>query len=86
MAMQSWREMLDLEMSEHGESWADIEQCTLSDQELDERFDSGYGSIEGRPFTVWTQSSVYFPTEYDGAENVGRVARHPDGRPTRHIR
>ena len=45
--------------------------------ELDEEFDDGYGSSEGRPFTMWTHEWVYFPVVYDGAEWVGRAPRSP---------
>jgi len=34
--------------------------------------------------TVWTKNSVYFPTQCEGYEWVGRVSRNPDGKPTMH--
>ena len=39
---------------------------------------------EGKPFTIWTANTVYFPVVYDGAEWVGSVSRNPDGKPTDH--
>jgi hypothetical protein len=76
--------MLDKALRERGETWADVESSTLTDAELGTPFDSGHGVNEGRPFTVWTRHSVYFPLTYDGLEWVGSVARHPDGKPTPH--
>jgi hypothetical protein len=77
--------MLTEAMSEHGESWADVESCTLTEEQLDMVFDPGYGDYEGRPFTLWTVKRVYFPSGYDGAEDPASVARHPDGQPTDHV-
>ena len=76
--------MLDEAMKENGESCDDIEANTMTEEEMAKKFDAGYGGIEGCQFTVWTKGSVYFPICYDGAEWVGRVSRHPDGKPTEH--
>lgn len=68
-----------------GETWDDIISCTLTDAELDTEFDSSFGHTNGIPFTVWTKDYVYFPHEYDGAEDVAFVARNPNGKATNHI-
>jgi len=65
---ETWRKIIASEMKEHGESWDDAISCTLTDDQLDKEFDSGYGGEEGEPFTVWTKQRVYFPICYDGAE------------------
>ena len=78
--MKSWKEMLDEALEENGESWAEVEANTMTDKEMTKKFDSGFGGRKGIPFTVWTKNSVYFPVVYDGAEWVGRVSRHPDGK------
>lgn len=80
----TWREELTEAMTQRGESWADVEACTLDDAGLDKAFNSGFGSSEGAAFTCWTTKSVYFPVTYDGSESVGFVSRHPDGKPTGH--
>jgi hypothetical protein len=80
-----WREDITHEMAEHGETWSDIESCTLTESEMDEVFHHGYGSIEGKSFTLWTHNRVYFPICYDGAEWVDSVSRSPDGKPTEHM-
>ena len=61
-----------------------ISHCTLTEAQWDELFDSGFGGSEGEPFTAWSESYVYFPVVYDGAEWVGRVPRHPCDVPTKH--
>lgn len=75
---------IELTMQERNETLADIEANTMTDKEMDVEFESGYGNHQGCPFTVHTAKTVYFPVEYDGAEWVGSVARHPDGKPTEH--
>jgi hypothetical protein len=82
--MATWRGKITVTMGVNGDSWAEVEACTLSESELDEKFNAGFGSPEGEPFTVWTKSRVYFPLCYDGSEWCGSVARHPDGKPTDH--
>lgn len=83
--MTTWRQEISDAMSEAGETFADIDSITLSDEELDCEFDSGYGGENGLPFTAWTKARVYFPVCYDGAEWVTSVARNPDGKPTEHV-
>jgi hypothetical protein len=82
--MESWKSMLNEKLKENGESWDCVEANTMTDDEMNQMFDPGYGGTEGCSFTVWTNNSVYFPICYDGAEWVGRVSRHPDGKPTDH--
>ena len=81
----NWREDLTEAMQEHGETWADVEAHTLTEEQLDARFDHGYGGEEGAPFTLWTKNRVYFPGCYDGSEWVASVARNPDGKATEHV-
>ena len=82
--MSTWKKMLKDAMQERGETLADLETNTLTDADMVKEFDSGYGGTEGVPFTAWTAKTVYFPICYDGAEWVGSVSRHPDGKPTEH--
>lgn len=82
--MSSWKELLKDAMEERDETMTDLEACTLTDAEMLERFDSGFGAIKGVPFTAWTANTVYFPVAYCGCEWVGSVSRHPDGKPTEH--
>jgi hypothetical protein len=80
----TWEIELKDALREHNESWDDIESSTLSMEELTLSFDPGYGVTEGCPFTVWTKNTVYFPLCYEGAEWVGSISRHPNGKPTEH--
>ena len=82
--MSNWKEMLHEAMAERGETLADLEANTLTEADMVKEFNSGYGRTKGDPFTAWTAKSVYFPICYDGAEWVGSVSRHPDGKPTDH--
>lgn len=83
--MTTWRELILNEMQSQNETWDNVVACTLSNEELDVDFYDGYGSAEGQPFTLWTNSRVYFPVVYDGAEWVGSVPRHPCAEATEHI-
>lgn len=83
-AHDTWRSLISDALEEAGETWADVVSCTLDEAGLDRVFDSGFGSPEGQPFTLWTTRRVYFPLEYDGAESVGSASRDPDGKPTHH--
>ncbi len=81
----TWRELIAAEMGRRSESFADVVQSTLSEADLDERFDSGYGGSEGAPFTVWTANRVYFPAVYDGSEWAASVPRNPCNDATAHV-
>lgn len=85
MNTTNWRELIQNEMAENADRWENVIQCTLSENQLDERFESGFGGTNGIPFTTWTHLRVYFPVQYDGAEWVASVARNPDGKPTPHV-
>ena len=83
--MTNWKELIQHEMKKQGETFEDLVECTLNDEELVVEFDNGYGGEEGKPFTLWTNNRVYFPVVYDGSEWVGSVSRNPDGKPTYHL-
>jgi len=68
--LESWKEMLD--------NFEDkIIACTLTEDELNIRFNSGFGGSEGACFTAWSKEYVYFPVVYDGSEWIDRVHRNP---------
>ena len=83
--MTCWKNEIEHEMGCCGDTWADVEACTLTEEELLEQFDSGWGCTEGKAFTVWTKNRVYFPAQYDGSEWCDSVARNPNGSATFHI-
>lgn len=82
--MNSWKTLLEEEMEIRGDTMLDVVSTTLTEADMEEEFDDGYGIICGKPFTVWTATTVYFPLCYDGAERVGSASRNPDGKPTPH--
>lgn len=81
----TWKALIINEMADQKENWGDVVQHTLSDDELTEEFDCGYGGEEGCGFTLWTKKRVYFPACYDGAEWVASVPRAPSGEKTWHV-
>ena len=83
--MSNWKKLIQDEMEQQGETFEDVVECTLTDEELVVEFYDGFGGSEGKPFTLWTTNRVYFPVVYDGAEWVGSVSRNPDGKPTYHL-
>ena len=52
--MATWRSIITDAMENYDEVWEDVEYCTLSEEELDVKFDNGYGGTRGAPFTLWT--------------------------------
>lgn len=83
--LTTWRKEITELLEINGESWADVEHHTLTEEELDMEFYSEYGTESGKPFTLWTKDRVYFPACYDGSEWVASVPRNPCDEITRHI-
>lgn len=81
----TWRGLILWEMKLRKETFKDVEYCTLKETELDEPFDAGYGSAEGKPFLLWTHKRVYFPCVYDGLEWVDSVPRNPINEDFQHV-
>jgi len=84
MSKTTWKKELEATLWAVGETLADIESNTMSEKDMNTRFDSGFGGSEGCAFTVWTKNRVYFPVVYDGAEWIGSVPRNPNGEATDH--
>jgi len=82
--MTSWRTMILEEIFYTEGPDAKLAACTLTDEQMDEEFDPGYGRERGAPFTAWTERRVYFPVCYDGSEWVGSAPRHPCDEATYH--
>ena len=84
MELSTWKEMIQDEMDDNNDSFDNLAHSTLTEAEMREKFDCGFGGSEGQPFTVWTKNFVYFPVVYDGAEWVGSVPRNPCNVKTEH--
>jgi hypothetical protein len=85
LELTCWRDELNRAFAVTGEGWDDIEAMTLDDAALDRRFDAGWGTTDGGPFTVWTSRFVYFPWRHDGSQSVAWVSRNPDRSATKPI-
>jgi len=70
--MATWRKLINEALD--GDT---LIACTLTEEEMDVEFYDGYGGSEGKPFTAWSETRVYFPIVYDGAEWVGSAPRNP---------
>lgn len=79
----NWKKLIQDALEDTGESYSEL-ISTLSQEELEEEFDSGYGKITSKPFTAWGKEFVYFPLEYDGSERVGYAPRNPGNITMRH--
>lgn len=73
--MATWRELIKDETDARNNDV--IIASTLTEEQLDQQFDDGYGGSEGIPFTAWSETRVYFPVVYDGKEWVGSLPRNP---------
>lgn len=76
MANNTWKNMLKQAFENNKEDFSKM-ITTLTDKELNEEFDDGYGGSQGKPFTAWGEKRVYFPIVYDGAEWVESAPRNP---------
>lgn len=81
----TWKEELTNELLNNNEKLKDIIHNTLTDEQMLEEFDDGFGGSEGDAFTAWSKNFVYFPVVYDGSEWVSSVSRNPCDVATEHI-
>lgn len=82
MATTTWRKLITEAITAREDTFI---AWTLTDDDADRAFDSGYGGSEGEPFTAWGKRYVYFPVVYDGAEWVGSAPRDPCDEKTDHV-
>lgn len=72
----TWREMLTGAMAEAKDE-GPVLVLAPDEASFDVQFDSGYGHAQGPPVLAWTETRVYFPVVYDGAEWLDSVPRNP---------
>ena len=72
----SWKKLFIKQFQETGDTF-DTLTTTLSEEQMNDTFNPGYGGTNGAPFTAWSEQWVYFPICYDGAEWIGKVRRNP---------
>jgi hypothetical protein len=68
----TWREMIEGHLN--GEFLVAV---APDESVLDVEFDGGFGIAKGPAFLAWTETRVFFPVVYDGAESVGAAPRNP---------
>jgi len=71
--MDSWNKQLKRLIGDDEVIW-----CSIDKDELDRKFDSTFGGVEGTPFIAYTKEYVIFCIQYDGAEWLEKVPRNPD--------
>lgn len=78
--------MIQATMEENSDNtpWEAMQFAVAIPSEITRKFDPSYGTNEGSPFCAWSDSHVYFPVCYDGAEWVGSARRNPGGVPLTH--
>lgn len=74
--MTTWRTELNAARLSAGDDTPIVRVAPSADV-LDVPFDAGYGGTEGPDVLVWSETHVYFPVCYDGAEWLGSAPRHP---------
>ncbi len=79
----NWKALIESAMREASDP-GPIISCTLTEAEANVVFYDGFGTSEGKPFTAWTESRVYFPVVYDGSEWVSSVPRNPCNEASEH--
>lgn len=80
----SWREMLADEMKQHDDK-GPVVAYAPDETAFDILFNSDYGHDEGPPVLAWTETRVYFPVVYDGAEWMGSAPRNPTDNGQAHV-
>lgn len=73
----SWKHLFEDVFKETHDNFDDLE-ITLSESELNKKFDTGFGAVKGKSFLAWSENWVYFPVCYDGAEWIEYVPRNPN--------
>lgn len=76
MAQTTWRKELEDARKQTGDE-SPIVAVAPHEGVLDRAFHGGYGLAEGDEVAIWTESHVYFPIVYDGAEWLGAAPRNP---------
>ncbi len=74
--MTTWRKAFEAERTGSPDS-SPVVAVAPDESVLDVEFDPGYGGSEGPAVLIWTESHVYFPVVYDGAEWLGCAPRNP---------
>ena len=82
MSITTWAEQLASEMQAQNDP-GPIVAYAPDETAFAVSFDDGYGGAEGPAVLAWTETRVYFPAVYDGAEWLSSAPRNPvsEGQP-----
>lgn len=86
--LTTWRELLRYAMAGRFTGEADpgpVIAYAPDEAAFDIKFDDGYGGTEGPDVLAWTDTFVYFPVCYDGAESIDRAPRNPRSTGQTHV-
>lgn len=72
--MTTWRKEL---AESRGDDQTPVIAVAPDEATPDVEFDDGYGGSNGPAVLVWTETHVYFPVVYDGAEWLDSAPRNP---------
>ena len=82
---KSWKCYIEERMQKFGDSWENVVSCAPSEEKICEMFEIHDDYIvDPTPFTLWTETRVYFSASYDGQYWVESVSREPDEKPPIH--
>lgn len=73
----TWRQQLEIARDDNGDTTPIIAYAPANSAIWDKEFDNGYGSPEGSNVLAWSETHVYFPVVYDGAEWIESAPRDP---------
>lgn len=78
--MSTWREMFLEDMKVTGESWGDVEYCTLTQEQLDT--DERRLAVPAGEIVVWTPKYVYYGIDMDWTNDCSFQLRNPPKKET----
>lgn len=70
----TWRREIERDMAYYGDSLANVEHCTLSQEQLDAEVKFGGPNLD---FGIWTHTRVYFGVAAEGHYSCESVPRNP---------
>jgi hypothetical protein len=76
--MKTWRKEILREMEKYGETWHEVEDCTMTDEQLDKNAEGEDGDLElDNPSYTWTTKRVYFVSVEECWNWITSVPRDP---------
>lgn len=77
MTTTSWKKLLTGACEQNCEEYEDLEEISISDEEMAREFVNSYGMGHAPGFTAWSEFTVYSDHDYDGLSDVQCVQRNP---------